>query len=99
MAQNAMYWVENVKYQQEYFSPPAQGISSNVEESLLFLGRGELAGAKGLNLLYTKGLSRTPLVNQDSQSFPCRWWEFSRCQCINGASGEELAKSMGCADR
>ena len=66
MAKNAMYWVESVKYQQEYFSPSAQGISSYVEESLLFLGRGELAGAKGLNLLYTKGLSRTPLVNQDS---------------------------------
>lgn len=88
VVKNAMYWVENVKYQQEYFSLLAQGTASDVEERLLFLGREELAGAKGLNALYAKGLSRTQLVSQDSLSFPCRWWVRSRCQFINGASAE-----------
>lgn len=93
VAKNAMYWVENVKCQQEYSSPLVQGTASDVEERLLFLGHGELAGTKGLNVLYAKGLSRSQVVSQDSQSFPCRWQVWHRCQFINGAGGEEWGKA------
>lgn len=71
MPRNAAYWVKNVKYPQEYFSGGRAGIASDIEERLLCLSHGELAGAKGLNIVYAEGVSRTPLVSQDSQSLPC----------------------------
>ena len=37
VAKKAIYWVENIKNQQEYFSLSTQGIASDVKEKLLFI--------------------------------------------------------------